>query len=1177
MKTKQRFLSLLLTVCLIAGLLPTPAVAADTGADKTIMSVTTGISDPTRETSDRGIYHTPSDYIYFGINSNNSNKPIKWRVLAATGGNNGSYVNDNDYVIHNDKTMFLLSEYLLDNVATMFNTATVGNTWRGSYAQMWCGNFANDKNNFSATEQAAMLKTTKRDAANDWYNYQWGESELTNDKLFFLSALELANYVGNYDNAPGLATGVEGGIPEDWWLRSPYLRYDGYVGLVGRNGKVNYSGINLTHTVRPAFNLNLDDVLFLSAAVGGKPDGGLQAVPDYSGNEWKLTLHDIDFDRLRFQAEQSGNTITYTNAKTGNNEYISALITDSTGAFTHYGRLKNLTDLNDASGTISVDLSDIPFTSKHTLHIFNEQYNGDKMTDYASMPISYGKLEINAYAVTSNLSNVIGEPKTYHMMTDKNDYTATLTADSGFVLLPDGITVTVGGVETDKYTYTNNILTIPAEIISGDIKITAISVPAKSEVTVSPNGKTFDPMHAGYQNAPNAQQFSIENTGNQQITNLQVSLSDKTNFILSAGSVTNTLDAGAAAAFTVQPNANLAAGKYAATVNITGDGISESIKLTFEVADHSWDSVKWKCNNTHHWHECTVTDCAIPNEQKDGYGEHNFNGGNSCTVCSYNITDAETPNITTQPKSANYIVGDTATALSVAASVTDGTLSYQWYSNSVNDTTTGNPIDGATSASYTPPTTAAGTTYYYCVVTNTSNSATTAEKASDTAEIIVKAAVIPPTHTHYWAAEWTRTDTHHWHECTAAGCNLTDNSRKNGYGAHIYDNNTDETCNTCNYKRAVTPPAEKAYTVTINGSYAADSGAGRYDEGETVAVNAGSRGDYRFNGWTTTSSAVTFADAASSSTAFIMPAEDVLVTANWLYNGGTSSGGGWDFTPADITYTITAKAGTGGSISPSGAVSALDGRDKTFTIIPQKGYVIADVRIDGKSIGAAASYTFKDVQTRHTIEAVFQAESTEPKPPIENNPSGAAKDFAFTDVAKTDWFYQDVRFVWEKDLMTGTSAATFAPNASATRAQLAAVFYRMAGSPKTEGGNSFIDLAHGADTVWYYDAVTWAEQNGIMSGYDNGTFAPDAPVTREQLAAIFCRYARYKGYDTAAAGNLDRFLDGAEISPWARENLSWAVGVGLMNGTEENQLSPQGTATRAQIAAMLHRFFEQFA
>ena len=201
-------------------------------------------------------------------------------------------------------------------------------------------------------------------------------------------------------------------------------------------------------------------------------------------------------------------------------------------------------------------------------------------------------------------------------------------------------------------------------------------------------------------------------------------------------------------------------------------------------------------------------------------------------------------------------------------------------------------------------------------------------------------------------------------------------------------------------------------------------------------------------------------------------------------------------------------------------------------------------------------------------------DNSKDEPGKENPDTGVTNPF--TDVGETSWFFNDVMFVYERGLMAGTSATTFSPGSNTTRAQLAVIFYRMEGSPKVEGRNGFTDVEYGPGTAWYYDAVTWAKQSGVVSGYGNGTFGPGNPVTREQLAAIFYRYAQYKGYDVTAAGSLDRFIDKEKVSPWAKEALTWAVSSGIVNGTGSSQLSPQGTATRAQIAAMLHRFVDWY-
>ena len=177
-------------------------------------------------------------------------------------------------------------------------------------------------------------------------------------------------------------------------------------------------------------------------------------------------------------------------------------------------------------------------------------------------------------------------------------------------------------------------------------------------------------------------------------------------------------------------------------------------------------------------------------------------------------------------------------------------------------------------------------------------------------------------------------------------------------------------------------------------------------------------------------------------------------------------------------------------------------------------------------------------------------------------------EMPFLDVGTNDWFYNDVAYVWKNGLMSGTAADRFSPNASTTRAMLVTVLYRMDGSAISSGNAPFTDVPAGS---WYADAVSWAAENGIVTGYSATRFAPNEPVTREQVAAILYRYARLCDRDLSPAASLTAFADHASVSGYAREALSWAVGSGLIGGSN-GRLNPSGTATRAEIAAILHRF-----
>ena len=177
----------------------------------------------------------------------------------------------------------------------------------------------------------------------------------------------------------------------------------------------------------------------------------------------------------------------------------------------------------------------------------------------------------------------------------------------------------------------------------------------------------------------------------------------------------------------------------------------------------------------------------------------------------------------------------------------------------------------------------------------------------------------------------------------------------------------------------------------------------------------------------------------------------------------------------------------------------------------------------------------------------------------------------FTDVSDSDWFYNPVVYVYSQGLMTGTSATTFEPNTPLSRAMLVAVLHRLEGSPQASGGD-FTDVADGD---WYAQAVNWAASVGVVNGFDDGTFQPNTAITREQMAAILMNYAQYKGQDVSARATLDTYNDATAISSWANDVMSWAVAEGLLTGVTNDQLQPQGNATRAQVAAILQRFLSE--
>lgn len=249
------------------------------------------------------------------------------------------------------------------------------------------------------------------------------------------------------------------------------------------------------------------------------------------------------------------------------------------------------------------------------------------------------------------------------------------------------------------------------------------------------------------------------------------------------------------------------------------------------------------------------------------------------------------------------------------------------------------------------------------------------------------------------------------------------------------------------------------------------------------------------------------------------------------------------------------KVGKNGTVEPKLTFQHI-GKSVTFTFKPDTGYKVKDVKVNGKSVGAVKTYTIDKLTVSTRIEVEF-----------------ADGKLPFTDVHETDWFYNDVLFVYEEGLFAGTSDTTFSPNAAMTRAMLVTVLYRLEGEPAVSGRSGFSDVTFNS---YYEDAVTWAADNGIVNGTSITTFSPNANVTREQMAAILYRYAQYKKYNTAASSSLNGFTDQASVSGYATASLEWAVAEKLVNGSA-GKLMPTGNATRAQVAAILHRFVENVA
>ena len=348
-------------------------------------------------------------------------------------------------------------------------------------------------------------------------------------------------------------------------------------------------------------------------------------------------------------------------------------------------------------------------------------------------------------------------------------------------------------------------------------------------------------------------------------------------------------------------------------------------------------------------------------------------------------------------------------------------------------------------------------------------------------------------------------------------------------------------------KHETDTPVPTEFTITFNGNGGTPSvGSMRTTNQKLTSLpTATHSGRYSFDGWYTAASGGT---KITTATVFY---ENTTVHAHWTYIGGGGSSGGGGGGSGHTYHTIRAISGLNGSISPSGWTSVRHGWDQTFAITPDKGYAVAKVLVDGKSVGSVKSYTFKNVTKDHTIEVVFMKANGNPQTGV------------FVDVPEGSYYEEAVDWAVEKGITTGTGNNYFTPDGICTRAQAVTFLWRVAGSPtpKTEA-MVFEDVLDGS---YYYEAALWAVENGITVGTSATTFSPELTCSRAHIVTFLWRAAN------SPSVKMDNPFTDVAGDAYYNDAVLWAVKHKITVGTTLSTFSPDEGCTRAQIVTFLYR------
>ena len=1140
---KKRLFSLLLICCMVLCLLPAQAQAE--GAAAPAAALRNGIGSISGYNAAAKTY----DYIYYGVWRN---APIKWRVLD-TKANTGAA---GALFLLTDECLYPLPGGLYD-CYIQFNPADKSDRhlWKDSTLQDWFKNtfYSGENSAFTSAERALIPATTQASSVFS-YKVPWAPSwdpgmrfqicALEAEHVFAPSIRDIMHAAYGFINSesriagPSNSTGTGG---TRYWLRSFEISEKPPF-MVGEDASLysDYSGA--LSAVRPAMNLSTagNNILFISAADGGKPSGGLTEIGEYTGNDWKLTL--LDSSRSGFSVTTTSVSTTdhggdiqieYSGAQTGPNEYISVLLKDDAGNPTYYGRSAALTE---ASGTVTIPVAAGLTAGNDTLYVYNEQYNGDKMTDLASelksIPLTVA--EAATYTVTYapgangteaefTATKLEGTPLTLA----GESFTRTGYKQTGWATLDGGEKVyDLGAIYEENApitlypVWTANQYTVTLDSNGGGtVTPSTVTVTYGEDCPAMPVLQWAGHIFDGWYDAQAGGKRYVDDKGNS------TARYDKTeNCTLyaqwqEAPLCTVTFDPNGgtltgAATSSEQQNAPIAQPADPTRTGHTFTGWYQNADCT-----QPWDFDDW-----------VTGDMTLYAGWRANSYTLSFDTAGGSAIDPIIQDYGTTINAPAAPTKTGYTFTGWDKTIPATMPAGDMTITAQWSINQYTlsfDTAGGSAIDPITQ-----------------------DYGTTINAPAD------------PTKTGYTFTGWDKTIPA---TMPAGDMTITAQWSINQYtlsfdtaGGSAIDPITQDYGTTINALAAPTkigytfigwepelPATMPAENITVAAQWSINSYTVSLDpNGGRVSPDALSityltpygslptpvRSDYRFDGWY-------LGDDKIEPQTVMSQAAPHTLTARWTFQPSAIVG------PSRDTLTLETNGG-----SPIAPIHAARGTTLELSALqPEKsGFRFTGWYLDKALTLPVTSLRLDGDQTVYA--------------------GWVSLELPFRDVRPEDWFYADVRYVYEAGLMNGTAEGLFSPDLFTSRAMIVTVLWRLSGSPVV---NYYMPFADVDQASWYAEAVRWAASCGIVTGYDNGNFGPNDPITREQLAAMLYRSAG----SPEVTGSLS-FTDAASVSEYAVPALQWACGAGILQGAD-GALLPTHPATRAQTAAMLHRFCQQ--